>query len=449
MSGRTRAMTAFNLGLAPALLAALLLTACDRKPQGPPPRPTPQVSYVTVQPEKIVLTSELPGRTAAFRIAEIRPQASGLVQRRLFTEGSLVKAGQVLYQIDPAQLEAAVANAAAAHLAARKNADRARAALAADQANITRQKATLALARQNRDRFLAAFDSKAVSASQRDQAVTEAEVAETALQAAEAQLESDHKAIAAAEAAIQQAEAALAAARINLGYTKVTAPIAGRIGLSNITDGAMVTAYQPLPLATIQQLDPIYVDVPQSTTDLLRLKNRLKAGLLNQKDQDQNKVKLLLEDKSLYPLEGTLQFSDVTVDPTTGSVTLRALFPNPDGALLPGMFVQAVIKEGASEQAILVPQQGVARDPKGNPYALVVDGESKAAMRPLTLDRAIGDKWLVAAGLAPGDRLIVEGLLMLRPGTEVKASPYAPGQAGPGRAAAPAAAPQQRGEGGK
>jgi len=334
-----------------------------------------------------------------------------------------VKAGQILYQIDPASLEAALDNATATVVAAQKNAERAKAALRASIANVTRQKVTLALAQQNRERFENAYKSRAVSATQRDQAVTEAKVAEAALVAVEAQKESDSTAISAAEAAIQQAKAAQKAARINLNYTKVTAPIPGRIGKSNVTDGAIVTAYQPLPLATIQQFDPIYVDVPQSTADLLRLQSRLKDGRL-QHGADQNKVKLILEDNSAYPQEGTLQFSDVTVDPTTGSVTLRALFPNPEGILLPGMFVQTVIKEGINEQAILIPQQGVARDPKGNPYALVLDSESKAAFRPLVLDRAVGDKWLVSTGLTPSDKVIVEGLTMLRPGTPVQASPF-------------------------
>ncbi|MBW2328117.1 MAG: efflux RND transporter periplasmic adaptor subunit, partial [Deltaproteobacteria bacterium] len=251
------------------------------------------------------------------------------------------------------------------------------------------------------------------------------------------------------EAEIESWRAQLKTASINLRYTKITAPISGRIGRSNITVGAIVTAYQPLALATIQQLDPIYVDVPQSTTDLLRLKGRLQKGLLNQQGKDQNKVKLILEDGTAYPLDGVLQFSDITVDQTTGSVTLRVLFDNPDGMLLPGMFVQAEIKEGVNEQAILLPQQGVSRDPKGNPFALVVDAESKAGFRPLTLDRAIGDKWLVAAGVVPGDQVIVEGLLMLRPGTTVNATPFHPAQSGPGPATGPGAPPQKSNEGGE
>ena len=242
---------------------------------------------MTVQPQQIVLTTELPGRTSAYLVAEIRPQVSGLIQKRLFTEGSDVKAGQVLYQIDPAPFQAALDNAAANLAVMQKTADRARAALGASIAGVARQRATLELARTNRERFEEAFKDRAVSASQRDQAVTEAEVAEAALQAAEAQVESDRKAIAVAEAAIQQAEAALETARINLGYTRITAPISGRIGRSNVTVGAIVTAYQPVALATIQQLDPIYVDVPQSTTELLRLRRSLEDGRLNHDGKNQ------------------------------------------------------------------------------------------------------------------------------------------------------------------
>lgn len=422
------------------LLSGFLLTGCDQHKQAPQQRPAPQVSFVTVQPEKIMLTTELSGRTAAFRIAEIRPQVSGLIQKRLFTEGANVEAGQVLYQIEPASFEAALDSATATVVAAQKNVERSRAALHASVASVTRQQVTLDLAQQNRERFEHAYKSRAVSATQRDQAVAEAKVAEATLLAVEAQKESDSTAILAAEAAIEQAKAAQKSAQINLDYTRVSAPISGRIGKSSVTAGAIVTAYQPISLATIQQLDPIYVDVPQSTADLLHLKRRLKDGRLRH-GTDQDKVKLIFEDGTAYPQEGTLQFSDITVDPSTGSVTLRAIFPNPEGILLPGMFVQTVLNEGVNEQAILVPQQGVARDPKGNPYALLVDAEGKAAFRPLTLDRAIGDKWLVSAGLAPGDKVIVEGLTMLRPGTPVQASPFDPAQSGQRSAAGGEGAP--------
>ena len=410
------------------LLMGIFITGCDRgqHQQTPQARPAPQVSTITVNPEKIMLTTELSGRTAAYGISEIRPQVSGIIQKRLFTEGSDVKAGQVLYQIDPAPFQAELDNARAQHLALEKAADQARAALKAGIADVDRLQATLKLARTNMGRYEASFKEKIVSALQRDQTVTEVKVAEATLAAAKAQVESHRAAVAAAEAAIQQARAAMETVRINLGYCLVTAPIAGRIGRSNVTEGAIVTAYQPVPLATIQQMDPIYADVPQSTRELLRLRN----STLNDKTTDQKKVQLMLDDSTIYPLEGTLQFSDVTVDPTTGSVILRIVFPNPDGILLPGMFVKTIIKQGVDEQAILIPQQGVSRDSKGNPYALIVDKESKAAFRPLTLDCAIGDKWLVLSGLAPGDQVIVEGLLMLRPGTVVKASPFQEAPAG-------------------
>jgi len=423
------------------VVVALFWSGCDRGQAPSPPPPVPEVATVTVQPQEVVLTTELPGRTAAYLVAEIRPQVSGLVQKRLFTEGSDVKAGEVLYQIDPAPFQAALANAVANLDVARKTADRAQAALAASLANVERQKATLELARINRRRMEDLFKDKAVSAADRDQAVTNAHVAEAALQAAEAQVDSDRKAIAAAEAAIKQAEAAVETARINLGYATITAPISGRIGRSAVTDGAIVTAYQPVALATIQQLDPIYVDVPQSTTDLLRLKRRLADGRLNHDGANQNKVKVILEDGTLYPLEGTLQFRDVTVDPTTGSVILRIVVPNPEGVLLPGMFVRAVVKEGVNKQAILVPQQGVSRDQKGNPTVLIVDAEGNVQQRVLTLDRAIGDQWLVSTGLTPGDHVIVEGMQKVRPGAVVKEVPFDGGREKgmePGNTAQPA-----------
>ena len=384
-----------------------------------------------------MLTTELPGRTSACLVAEIRPQVNGLIQKRLFTEGSDVKAGQVLYQIDPAPFQASVNNAEANLVAMQKGADRARAALAASIAGVTRQQATLELARINRDRFEEAFKDKAVSASERDRAVTEAAVAEAALRATEAQVESDRKAIAAAEAGIQQAEAALETARIQLGYTGITAPVSGRIGKSNVTVGAIVTAYQPLALATIQQLDPIYVDVTQSTAELLRLRRRLEDGRLNPDGNEQKKAGLILESGRTYPLEGTLEFRDITVEPTTGSVTLRLVFPNPEGLLLPGMFVRAVVKEGLSEHAILVPQQAVSRDPKGNPIALIFDSGGKVQQRMLRLDRAIGDQWLVTSGLAAGDHVIVEGLQKVRPGASAKEVPFDAGGKSPPESADP------------
>ncbi len=406
------------------LSGALILTGCDRPTQSQPPRSIPEVATMTVSTQSVVLTTELPGRTSPYLVAEIRPQVNGLIQKRLFTEGSDVKPGQVLYQIDPAPFQAAFDTAAANLNAMQGAAERARAALRASIAGVARQRATLKFARTNRDRYEKLFKDKSISASGRDQAVTDAKVAEAVLQAAEAQVESDRKAIGVAEAAIQQARAALQTARINLGYTKITAPISGRIGRSNVTVGAIVTAYQPLALATIQQLDPIYVDVPQSTTELLRLKRNLNQGRLSQNGKGQKRVGLLLEDGTAYPLEGTLQFRDITVDPTTGSVILRVVFPNPEGVLLPGMFVRAMVKEGVDEHAILIPQQAVARNPKGEPFALIVGAQGKVQQRMLTLDRAIGNKWLVVKGLQAGDHVIVEGMQKVRPGASVKEVPF-------------------------
>jgi membrane fusion protein (multidrug efflux system) len=405
------------------LLCSPMLDGCQRQAPPPPP-PPPEVAVVTIQNQRVVLTNELPGRTSPYRVAEIRPQVSGIIQKRLFEEGRDVKAGDELYQIDPAHFQAAYDNAAANLAVLRKAPERARAALQASIAAVARQRATLELARTNVQRFEELFKDRAVSASQRDQAVTDVEVAEASLRAAEAQVESDREAVAAAEAAIQQGEAALETARINLGYTRVTAPISGRIGRSNVTDGALVAAYQALALASIQQIDPIYVDVPQSTSELLRLKQRSAKGRIKTGGEGQRKVKLLLEDGTPYPVEGTLEFRDVTVDPTTGSVILRMIFPNPKSILLPGMYVRVVVQEGIAEQAILAPQQGVSRDPKGNPIALIADSGGKVQQRMLTLDRAIGDQWLVTSGLAPGDRLIVEGLQKVRPGDAVKVVPF-------------------------
>jgi membrane fusion protein, multidrug efflux system len=361
--------------------AVLLLFGCDRRPQSAAPH-VEQVSTVTVQTGPLVLTTELPGRTSPYLVAEIRPQVNGIIQKRLFVEGSDVKAGQVLYQIDPAPFQAAL--------------DSAKASLAKSEAN-------LIVTRLKFDRYKGLLEEKAVSQQDYDDR-------EAALKQAQADIE--------------YCRAAVETARINLDYTRVTAPISGRIGKSNVTDGALLTAYQSLALATIQQLDPIYVDVPQSTSELLRLKRRLEGNHLHQDGRNQNTIKAILEDGTEYPLKGSLQFRDVTVDPTTGSVVLRAVFPNPDGLLLPGMFVRAVVREGTNEHAILIPQQAVSRDPKGNPLALIVDAEGKIQQRMLTLDRAIGDKWLVSSGLSPGDRVVVEGKQKVRPGASVNAIPF-------------------------
>ncbi len=400
------------------------VAACGGPPAAQPTPPTPEVTVITVAARPLALSVELPGRTAPVRMAEIRPQVSGLLLKRHFEEGSDVRAGQLLYQIDPRPYEAAVQQARASLAAAQTNADRARAAVAAGEANVERQRATLKLARENRQRFEASYQERAVSASQRDEAVTSEQVAEATLRAAEAQVESDRRAVAAAEAAIEQAKAALQAAEINLAYTRITAPIDGRIGRSYATEGAMLTAYQPAAMAVIQQLDPIYVDVVQSTAELLRLRERLERGILHPDENRQRKARLYLENGTLYPLEGVFQFRDVSVDPTAGTVVLRMVFPNPDRLLLPDMFVRAVLQEGTNPQAILVPQQAVRRDVKGQAYVLVVDSEETLQVRPLSLDRTVDDQWLVSSGLDPGERVVMEGLQFVRPGMKVRAVPF-------------------------
>lgn len=369
----------FRAAARAALLLCLIAAGCSRRPAGQPSPPAPEVAVTTVAAEPVVLTTQLPGRTSAFLVAEIRPQVSGIIQKRLFAEGSDVQAGQTLYQIDPAPFEAALANARAA---------------------LARAQAQLPAVRARARRFEQLLAAEAVSQQTYDDVSS---------------------ALKQAEADVAYWQAAVETARIHLDYTRITAPISGRIGKSNVTEGALVTAYQPLALATIQQLDPIYVDVPQSTRELLDLRRRLQEGRIHHAGAEQNEATLLLEDGTVYPHKGKLQFRDVTVDPTTGSVTLRILFPNPGGELLPGLFVRALVQEGVNRQAILIPQQAVSRDPKGTPLALVVDSEGKTEQRMLVLDRAIGDRWLVASGLTPGDRVIVEGNQKVRPGMIVKA----------------------------
>jgi membrane fusion protein (multidrug efflux system) len=422
---------AWKLFVVSALLAGPCLTGCDRR-QGPPPPLAPDVAVVTVKPQRVVLTSELPGRTSAFLVAEIRPQVNGLIKKRRFKEGAQVKAGQVLYEIDPAPYQAVYDSVAANLNSAQQAVDRARATLAATIAGLKRHQAVLKLAKINLQRYENLLKTRAVSAMQRDQAVSDVDVADATLRVAEAQVDSDREAVEGAEAAVKQAEAALNTAKINLDYTKITAPISGRIGKSEVTVGAIATAYQSLALATIQQLDPIYVDVPQSTVELNRLKRSLANGRL--KDNGTDKVKIVLEDGTAYSHEGSLKFRDVTVDPTTGSVILRIVVPNPDGILLPHMFVRAAIEEGVNDRAILVPQQAVSRDSKGNPYTMIVrtvkskeeDGkdEDVVQQQPIATDRVIGAYWLVSSGLAEGDRVIVEGLQKARPGAKVKVLPF-------------------------
>jgi membrane fusion protein (multidrug efflux system) len=386
--------------------AGLTTSGCGKpKASAPPPKTTPEVSIVVMQPQRVAITTELSGRTSAFLVAEVRPQVGGIIQKRLFTEGSDVKAGEVLYQIDPSSYQAAYASA--------------KAALGKAEANLTP-------VRLKAERFKQLVAINAVSKQDYDDAAA---------------------AVKSAEAEVESARANVETARINLAYTRVTAAISGRIGRSSVTTGSLVTASQAAPLATIQKLDTVYVDVTQSTADLLRLKQALASGKLKNGSPSQTRVKLLLEDGSTYPLEGSLKFSDVTVEQSTGSVTIRSVFPNPKQTLLPGMYVRAVIEAGVAENALLVPQQGVSRDPAGNATALVVGAGEKVEPRMLKVSRALGDQWLVDDGLKPGDRVIVEGLQKAKPGGEVKAVAFVPkpaaGQPAPAKSqAAPPAAGQ-------
>ena len=341
-----------------------------------------KVAVVTVQSERVVITTELPGRTAPFLTSEIRPQVSGIIQKRTFKEGSNVKAGDLLYQIDPALYQADYNQAKAA---------------------VSMTEAQLPAMQSREKRFKELASSHAVGQQDYDDALA-------ALRKLEGQL--------------GVSKATMESAKIRLSYCPVKAPISGRIGRSMVTEGAAVIAYQPTPLASIQQFDPIYVDIPQSTAEILRLRQRIKDGSLNDDGDNQNKVKIILANGSPYPQQGTLQFQDITVDPTTGSVILRVVVPNPDGILLPGMFVRAVITEGVKEDAILVPQQGVLRTPKGDAMAMVVGSDDKVEQRMLTLDRASDDKWLISTGLQPGDRVILEGLQRARPGSSVTVIPF-------------------------
>jgi membrane fusion protein (multidrug efflux system) len=369
-----RASRAARAGLAAVAVAAI--AGCGGRP-APPPQAPPTVGVVTILPQPVPIDVELPGRVTPSEIAEVRPQVQGIIQARLFQEGAVVRAGQALYQIDPATYRAAW--------------DQARAQLANAQAAV----ATASLKAQ---RYADLVKINAVSKQDNDDA-----------QAAYKQ----------AQAGVAQQRAAVETAKINLDYTHVTAPIGGRIGLSAVTRGALVTTGQTTAMTTVQKLDPIYVDVTQSTAEILRLQ-RLLAGRTG---AGATSVRLVLEDGSAYPLAGTLGVRDITVDQATGAVTLRAVFANPAGVLLPGMYVRAVVTEGVDPAGLLAPQQGVARDPRGRPTALIVDRNGRAQLRDLQLGRAIGSQWLVTSGLAPGDRLIVEGLQKVQPGQPVRAAP--------------------------
>lgn len=380
MTGRSRFRLQFVLLLA-CVVCSLSLSGCESKTSANPrtEAPPPEVGIQVIQSQNVPIISELPGRTSAYLVAEVRPQVGGILQKRLFREGADVKANEVLYQIDPAMYQASYASAKAALGKAEASRD------------------TLRI-RVNRYKELVKI--KAVSDQDYDNAAGS---------------------LREAEAEVEAAKAALETARINVAYTRVESPITGRIGKSAVTVGALVTASQANALATVQQLDPIYVDVVQSNAELLRLKRMLSNGDATADNVvKQAKVNLLLEDGTPYPLEGTLEFSDVTVDQSTGSITLRAIFPNPKTTLLPGMYVRAQIQEGVRKGAVLAPQQGVTRDTRGNPTALVVGASDTVEQRNLKVDRAVGDQWLVSEGLNPGDRIIVEGVQKVRPGIPVR-----------------------------
>lgn len=363
-------------------LAAIKLPGCDTPPPAAGPPPTPEVAVVVLSPESVLLTTELPGRTTAYLEAEIRPQVNGIIQSREFEEGRDVAAGEILYQIDPARYQALYAQT--------------QAALAVAQAQVPALRARA-------ERSAKALGDRAVSQQDCDEAVAALKVGEATVDLRAAEMES---------------------ARINLSYTRITAPISGRIGKSDVTVGSLVTANQPAALATIRQFDPIYVDVMQSSTELLRLKRVWASGELTADEKELRTVRLILEDGTPYPIEGHLQFRDIAVDPTTGSYNLRVVFPNPQHLLLPGAFVWAVVQEGTAEEAILVPQQGITRNTKGEPVALIADKDDVVRQVVVTLDRAIGNRWLISGGLTAGDRLIVEGLQKIRPGVKARVVPF-------------------------
>ncbi|WP_444944274.1 efflux RND transporter periplasmic adaptor subunit [Microbulbifer sp. ZKSA006] len=367
---KARVLTSF-------LVAAALLAGCSEEASAPPGM-APQVTVVTLQPESVTLTRELPGRTAPFKVAEVRPQVSGIIKRQLFSEGGQVGANQPLYQLDDALYRADVDSA---------------------KASLQGAKAAMNIARLKAERTANLVNNGAVSKQEND--------------AAEADLQEARASVASARAALQRAE-------IQLEYAQVTSPISGRIGKSTVTQGALVTANQAGTLATVQQLDPIYIEVTQSAAELVSLRRALQAGTLA--DATHLPVTILLEDGSEYEHPGRLEFAEASVDPSTGSVLLRVVVPNPDTMLLPGMYVRAIVGSGVRKNAILVPQQGIARDPKGNTSAMVVNAESVVAQRSVRVSRTVGNRWLVEGGLEAGDRVVIAGLQKIRPGAPVQAS---------------------------
>jgi len=360
----------------------VLLTACGsgETPQSQPP----EVGVVTLKAESATLTTELPGRIVAMETSEVRPQISGVIRKRLFAEGSMVQAGQVLYEIEDAPYRAALGTA---------------------QGNLAQAQATIASTRAQAERYRSLIGINAVSRQELDNAEAAAKQATAS--------------VAAQKASVQ-------AAQVNLGFTRIRAPISGRIGRSLYTVGALVQSGQADALATIQRTDRVYVDVTQSAAQLLDLKEALRSGGLSRESAESANVQLILPNDKIYPIAGRLEFSEVTVDPQSGGVTLRATFPNQNDTLLPGMYVRARLVEGIKQQAILAPQQGITRDPRGRATAMVVTAQNKVEQRQVVTGRIVGDKWVIASGLKAGDRLIVEGPVGLQPGAQVK--PRAPQQ---------------------
>lgn len=370
---RYAALPMYRLPL--ALAAAAALTACGQSeaPQSPPPQ---QVGIVTLVAEPVRLERELQGRTSAFLVAEVRPQVSGIVVKRFFAEGGRVKAGEPLYQLDDRTYRADYASARAA---------------------VEKAEAALETARLNARRFAELVTTGAISAQDNENA-------QALLRQAQADLEA--------------AKAATERARVRLTHARITAPITGRIGRSSVTQGALVTENQETALATIQQLDPLYVDLNQSSAELLQLRRQMQEGTL--RGAEDMPVKLRLEDGTPYAHDGKLQFAELTVDEATGSFAMRVVVPNPENLLLPGMYVRAVVDVGERPQGLLVPQQGIARDPKGNATVLIVGEDDKVEQRVVQANRTVGDKWLIDSGLAPGDRVIVEGVQKAQPGAQVQ-----------------------------
>lgn len=388
----SRPLSARLLRTGPALLLVLSLAACGKKDQaqagpgagGPPP--APEVAVVTVQPQSVAVTNELPGRVEASRTAQVRARVPGIVQKRVFQEGTEVKAGDVLYRIDPSQFKATFASA---------------------QATVSRAEANVAQANLKVQRYKPLVQENAISKQEYDDALTAQKQAQADLATAKANQQT---------------------ASLNLGYATVNAPISGRIGRALVTEGALVGQGEATQLATIQQIDPVYVNMSQPSGEVLRLKQALANGQLEQTGKNQAKVTLVLEDGSVYPQSGTLLFSDYSVDESTGAITLRATFPNPKRTLLPGMYVRARLQQAVRQNAIVVPQQAVNRGPQGS-SVLVVGDDGKVAAREIEVTQAQGDQWVVDKGLKGGERIIVEGLQKAQPGATVKPVPW-PGPTG-------------------